>query len=737
MTRGPRWGRQRSAPSARLGLLPWSPMMWMLGALLLLALQPVFAEDGYDLWLRYRPLAAEQRAIYAPATAQLVMPAPSPTLAAARDELVRGLTGLMSQSPAAADRVSSAGALLVGTPQSQPQIAQLDLGLKGLPAQGYVIRQRRVDGQPVIAIAANDDVGVLYGVFHFLRLLQTQQPIDKLDISEASRVQLRMLNHWDNLDRSVERGYAGASLWDWHKLPDYLDPRYTDYARANASLGINATVLTNVNANAISLTTPYLYKAAALAKVFRPYGIRVFLTARFSAPVEIGGLKTADPADPDVQRWWQAKAAEIYKIIPDFGGLLVKANSEGQPGPQDYGRTHADGANMLADAVKPFGGTVIWRAFVYSHEEPDDRAKQAYSEFVPLDGKFRDNVLVQVKNGAIDFQPREPFHPLFGAMPKTPLAMEFQITKEYLGFATHLVYLGSFYEEVLRADTYRPRKGATIAKVCDGSLHNYARTAIAGVANTGTDRNWSGSHFDQANWYAFGRLAWNPMQSSKAIAEDWVRMTFSNDAKFVEPVVAMMMKSHEAVVDYMTPLGLHHVMGRGHHYGPGPWVQGGPRADWTSVYYHRADAKGIGFDRTATGSNAVAQYAAQVAAEFSDLKRVPEQFLLWFHHVPWDYRTQSGRILWDELVYRYTRGVDSVGEMAQTWQGLAPFVDAERHAQVATFLRIQQQEAKWWRDASIAYFQTFSKRPLPSGFAPPEQSLEYYKSLEFPYAPGH
>lgn len=727
----------RSTPAARPGLLLLAPMLWMLGASLLLALQPVHAEDGYDLWLRYRPLAAEQRAVYAPVTTQLVMSAPSPTLAAARDELVRGLSGLLSQPPASGNRVSAPGTLLVGTPQSEPQIAQLDLGLKGLPAQGYVIRQRRVDAQPVIAIAANDDVGVLYGVFHFLRLLQTQQPIDKLDISEASRVQLRMLNHWDNLDRSVERGYAGASLWDWHKLPDYLDPRYTDYARANASLGINATVLTNVNANAISLTAPYLYKAAALANVFRPYGIRVFLTARFSAPVEIGGLKTADPADPDVQRWWQAKAAEIYKIIPDFGGLLVKANSEGQPGPQDYGRTHADGANMLADAVKPFAGTVIWRAFVYSHEEPDDRAKQAYSEFVPLDGKFRDNVLVQVKNGAIDFQPREPFHPLFGAMPKTPLAMEFQITKEYLGFATHLAYLGSFYEEVLRADTHRPRKGATVAKVCDGSLHNYSRTAIAGVANTGTDRNWSGSHFDQANWYAFGRLAWNPMQSSKAIAEEWVRMTFSNDAQFVAPAVAMMMKSHQAVVDYMTPLGLHHLMARGHHYGPGPWVAGGPRADWTSVYYHRADAKGIGFDRTATGSNAVAQYAAPVAAQFGDLKRVPEQFLLWFHHVPWDYRTQSGRILWDELIYRYTRGVDSVGEMAQTWRQLAPFVDAERHAQVAAFLSIQQQEAKWWRDSSIAYFQTFSKRPLPPGFAPPEHPLEYYQALEFPYAPGH
>jgi len=708
--------------------------IWAMSAALFM--QPAAAEDGYELWLRYHSLPAEQRASYAPATTQLVMPTPSATLVAAKNELLRGLKGLLEQQPAVAERVSAPG-LLIGTPQSNAQIGQLDLGLKGLSPQGYVIKHRRVDGQQTVVIAANDDVGVLYGVFHFLRLLQTQQPLANLNITESTRIQLRMLNHWDNLDRTVERGYAGFSLWDWHKLPDYLDPRYTDYARANASIGINATVLTNVNANATALTEPYLQKAAALANVFRPYGIRVFLTARFSAPVEIGGLKTADPADPAVQQWWKAKAAEVYKFIPDFGGFLVKANSEGQPGPQDYGRTHADGANMLADAVQPFGGMVIWRAFVYSHEQPDDRAKQAFDEFVPLDGKFRDNVMVQVKNGAIDFQPREPFHPLFGAMPKTPLAMEFQITKEYLGFATHLVYLGSFFEEVLRADTYRPRQGSTVAKVLDGSVHNYAHTAIAGVSNIGTDRNWSGAQFEQANWYAFGRLAWNPMLSSKDLAEEWVRMTFSNDPKFVAPVVGMMMKSHEAVVDYMTPLGLHHLMGRGHHFGPGPWVEGGARADWTSVYYHRADANGIGFDRTKTGSNAIAQYAPPVAAQFGDIKRIPEQFLLWFHHVPWDYRTRSGRGLWDELVYRYTHGVDQVREMRNTWQGLAPFVDAERHYEVAAFLKIQEQEAKWWRDASIAYFQTFSKRPLPAGFAPPEHSLEYYKSLEFPYAPGH
>ena len=698
---------------------------------------PVAAEDGYDLWLRYRPIEAEWAERYRAAAAQLVMNGRSPPLEAAKDELQRGLKGLLGAEPPSSSELSRHGAIIAGTPRSEPLLSNLKPDLERLAPQGYVIRSASIAGRTATVIAANDDVGVLYGAFHFLRLLQTRQSIEQLDVRESPHVQLRMLNHWDNLDRSVERGYAGASLWDWHKLPDYLDPRYTDYARANASLGLNGTALTNVNANAATLTPMYLEKAAALANVFRSYGIRVFLTARFSAPMEIGGLKTADPARAEVQAWWQAKADEIYRYIPDFGGFLVKANSEGQPGPQDYGRSHADGANMLAAALEPHGGVVIWRAFVYSNEEPDDRAKQAYTEFTPLDGRFRSNVLLQVKNGAIDFQPREPFHPLFGAMPKTPLMMEFQITKEYLGFATHLVYLGSFWEEVLRADTFAQGEGSTVAKVLDGSLHHYARTGMAGVANTGADRNWSGSHFDQANWYAFGRLAWNPMLSSKTIAEEWVRMTFSSDPGFVTPVVDMMMKSHQAVVDYMTPLGLHHLMGRGHHYGPAPWVDGGPRADWTSVYFHRADAQGVGFNRTATGSNAVAQYASRVAKLFGDRKRVPEDFLLWFHHVPWDSRTQSGRTLWDELVHRYTRGVDAVRDMRATWEELAPFVDRERHAQVTAFLHIQEKEAKWWRDASVAYFQTFSKRPIPDGYAAPAHTLEYYKSLEFPYAPGH
>jgi alpha-glucuronidase len=697
---------------------------------------PAGAEDGYDLWLRYRAGEASVTRMLDSTVQELVRGADSPTLMAAGAELSRGLSQLTGRTIPLVDSPSRPGAVVFGTPGSSALIAGLPLSLGRAGREGYVIRSLNIDQRPAIVIAANSDVGVLYGTFHFLRLIQTGQPLAALDIVSQPRTQIRVLNHWDNLDRHVERGYAGQSIWDWHKLPAYLDPRYTDYARACASLGINGAVLTNVNANATSLTPPYLQKAAALAGVFRPYGVRVYLTARFSAPIELGGLKTADPLDPQVRAWWKAKAGEVYAQIPDFGGFLVKANSEGQPGPQDYKRTHADGANMLAEVLAPHGGVVIWRAFVYSNESPDDRAKQAYNEFVPLDGRFADNVLVQVKNGAIDFQPREPFHPLFGAMPKTPLMMEFQITKEYLGFATHLTYLGTLYEEALDADTMVKGKGSTVARVVDGELHGYGKTGMAGVANIGADRNWTGSHFDQANWFAFGRLAWDPNLSAQSIAQEWVRMTFSNDPAFVEPVVAMMMRSREAVVDYMMPLGLHHLFDTGHHYGPGPWVNNLDRADWNPTYYHRADATGIGFDRGPRGSNATAQYSPKVAAQFSNLAKTPEQFLLWFHHVPWDYKTSSGRILWDELVFRYTRGVEVVSQMRRTWAGLAQYVDAGRFAQVSAFLAIQEQEAQWWRDACIAYFQTFSKRPLPAGLAPPAHPLEYYQSLKFPYAPG-
>jgi len=689
--------------------------------LLLLAISPAAAraEDGYRLWLRYDPIEAPRRAAYARSATELVVEGRGSTLEAAKGELVRGLSGLLARPQPVAARVDRDGALVLAKLGS----ARADLG-----EEGYSIRSERVNGHAATVIGANSDRGLLYGAFAYLRLLQTRQPAVQLALADAPKLKLRLLDHWDNPDRSVERGYAGQSLWDWQKLPGWVEPRYTDYARADASIGINGVVLNNVNAKADVLTARWLLKVKALADTFRPWGIRVYLSARFSAPMELGGLKTADPLDPAVRAWWKAKAGEIYRLIPDFGGFLVKANSEGQPGPQDYRRSHAEGANMLAEALGPHGGTVFWRAFVYAAAPGSDRAKQAFEEFTPLDGRFAPNVVLQVKNGPIDFQPREPFHPLFGAMPRTPLALEAQITKEYLGFATHLAYLGTMWEEVLQSDTCRPRCGTPVARTI---------AAMAGVANVGTDRNWSGSQFDQANWYAFGRLAWNPDASAKTVAEEWARMTWTDADEAVRPIVDMMMGSRQAVVDYMTPLGLAHLMGTGHHYGPAPWVSDLERPDWNPTYYHRADVGGIGFDRTASGSNAVRQYAPEVAARFGNLAAVPDDYLLWFHHLPWDHRMRGGGTLWEALVRRYDRGTAAVAAERRTWDRLRPWIDPERHAEVAAFLRIQEDEAKWWRDASIAYFQSVSKRPLPAGSAPPAHDLLWYKSLQFNWVPGH
>ncbi|RSV43575.1 alpha-glucuronidase [Sphingomonas sp. ABOLE] len=694
------------------------------------------AETGYDLWLRYQPLDASTVQRVAPKLRYVVADGSRPTIRAALDELDRGLAGLIGSAPAHASAVRGEGGVVLATAGS-PLLAGMKLPLAALGREGFLLRTTTIGGAKVTLIAANSDTGLLYGSFRLLKLLQLRAPIDALDVQDAPKLQLRVLDHWDNLDRYVERGYAGQSLWDWQKLPGYKDPRYTDYARANASIGINAVVPNNVNANADILTAPYLQKVKALAEVFRPYGIRIYLTARFSAPIEIGGLKTADPLDPAVRAWWKAKADEIYAVIPDFGGFLVKANSEGQPGPSDYKRSHADGANMLADALAPHGGVVMWRAFVYSEHNDADRHKQANDEFVPLDGKFRDNVLLQVKNGAIDFQPREPFHPLFGAMPKTPLMLEVQITKEYLGFATHLAYLGTMWEEVLESDTFRPRAGSTVAKVLETPVAPKALTGMAGVANIGTDVNWSGSQFDQANWYAYGRLAWDPDAKAEDIARDWARLTWSPDPAVVTPIVAMMLESREAVVNYMTPLGLGHVMATGHHYGPGPWVSDLARPEWNPTYYHRADADGIGFDRTPTGTNALGQYAPQVAKRWGDLKTVPDSLLLWFHHVPWDYRLRSGETLWDSLIAHYDTGIATVEDMQHRWAGLEGKVDARRWEEVRDFLAIQRQEAQWWRDASIAYWQSLSKRPLPAGHLAPPRPLSYYEAIRTPHAPGN
>ncbi|MGA1798958.1 alpha-glucuronidase family glycosyl hydrolase [Sphingomonas sp. 4RDLI-65] len=693
---------------------------------------PAHAEDGYDLWLRYRTLPAADAAARVGGARTIEVRGASPALTASANEIRRGLAGLSGNAPVADAR---APAIMLATAQNR-DVAMLHLPLAPLGAEGYLVRRVSLGNRKVTLVTGNTDIGVLYGSFALLRHLQTGGSLDRIDLTSSPRVKLRVLDHWDNLDGVVERGYAGASLWDWWTLPDLRDPRYTDYARANASIGINGTVLNNVNAKAESLTAPHIAKAAALADVFRPYGIKVYLAARFSAPIELGGLKTADPLDPQVAAWWKAKTDEIYRAIPDFGGFLVKANSEGQPGPRDYHRSHADGANMLAAAVAPHGGIVMWRAFVYAETDPEDRAKQAYTEFKPLDGKFAPNVIVQVKNGAIDFQPREPFHPLFGAMPKTPLMIEFQITKEYLGFATHLAYLGPMFAETLASETMRT-PGETVAKVVDGSVEGHAQTGMAGVANIGRDRDWAGSTFNQANWYAFGRMAWDPTLGAAPVAREWAAMTFAPSPRVVDPVVAIMMGSREAVVDYMTPLGLAHVMATGHHYGPGPWIADLKRPEWNPVYYHRADKAGIGFDRTKTGSNAVAQYAPALARKLADPATTPERELLWFHHVAWDRRMASGRTLWAEMVHDYDSGVGYVADMRRRWDGLKTQVDTERWAKTATYLAVQEHEARWWRDASLAYWMSVNDLPLPAGVAAPAHDLAWYKAQRFPYAPGN
>jgi alpha-glucuronidase len=696
------------------------------------------AEDGYRLWLRYVPVADALRAQqYRSQVQGFCFYGQSATIEAAMKEMSMAIEGLLGKKISNSKNIST-GFIVAGSAGNKEITALVpakDLAATG--SEGFLIRTMQQGNKKILVIAANTDIGVLYGTFHFLRLLQTGQTISALNIVSAPAIHLRILDHWDNLNRTVERGYAGLSIWNWHTLPDYIDQRYIDYARANASIGINGTVLTNVNANALVLTKDYLVKVAALANVLRPYGIRVYLTARFSAPAETGGLKTADPLDPAVQHWWQEKVKEIYQYIPDFGGFLVKANSEGQPGPQNYGRSHADGANMLADAVAPFGGIVMWRAFVYSNEAPDDRFKQAYNEFQPLDGKFRDNVLIQVKNGPIDFQPREPFHPLFGAMPHTPLMMEFQITQEYLGQATHLVYEAPLFHECLDAHTYRPNANSTVASVVDGSAESHVLSGMAGVANIGNERNWTGHPFGQANWYAFGRLAWDHTLSSGTIAEEWIRQTFSNNQIVVARTKEMMLSSREAMVNYMTPLGLHHIMGYGHHYGPAPWFNKASRADWNPVYFHRADSLGIGFDRTNTGSDALAQYAPAVRKMFGDRATCPEAYLLWFHHVGWRDVLPSGKTLWNELVDRYYAGVDSVRKLQLEWRTLQGLIDEERYKQVSMLLAIQEKEAVWWRNACLLYFQTFSHLPIPPSYEKPDHTLEYYEALKFPYAPGN
>ena len=633
------------------------------------------AENGSHLWLRL-PVNAH---------AEISAPRQSPTLNIAVEELQQAWKGAPVRL-----------------------VIQKD---KQLQAEGFRIRHE--DNK--ITLTSPTETGLLYAAYHLLRMQETGQNVVEAQTTENPAYNLRILNHWDNMDRTVERGYAGQSLWNWEELPNTLSDRYKEYARANASIGINGTVLNNVNASPKILSAEYLQKVKALADIFRPYGLRVYLSVNFASPMALDSLSTADPLDKEVIRWWKNKVKEIYRIIPDFGGFLVKANSEGQPGPCDFGRTHAEGANMLADALKPYKGIVMWRAFVYSPSDAD-RAKQAYLEFEPLDGQFRNNVIVQVKNGPIDFQPREPYSPLFGAMQHTPLMAEFQVTQEYLGHSNHLAYLAPMWKEFFEF-------------VAPASLK-----AVAGVANIGTDANWCGHTFAQANWYAFGRLAWQPSLSSGNIADEWLKQTFGSQPSDINAQLKkMMLDSHEAVVNYMMPLGLHHIFAWGHHYGPEPWCSiPGARPDWLPSYYHRADKQGIGFDRSSKGSNAVAQYPETLAKQYDNIDTCPEEYLLWFHHVPWSHRMKSGRSLWDELCHHYDNGVRQVRDFQKIWDAAEKYIDAERFHEVQSKLKIQARDAVWWKDACLLYFQEFSGMPIPYEIERPIHELKDLQKVHLP-----
>ena len=570
-------------------------------------------------------------------------------------------------------------------------------------------------------ITASNPIGLLYGAYELIRLQNTdayntgsgnQQNFSKaIDETEKPQVGLRILNHWDNLDGSIERGYAGKSIFKWEEIKlgkkgkggsisKSLHDRLITYARANASLGINGSVLNNVNASPKMMTAEYINKVKVIANILRPYGIRVYLSINFASPMALGYTKTADPLDKKVQQWWQKKAKEIYAAIPDFGGFLVKANSEGQPGPGDYHRTHAEGANMLADAVKPYGGIIMWRSFVYgANHKGEDRVKQAVSEFKGMDGKFRDNVILQSKNGPLDFQPREPYAPIFDNIKQTPQIAELQITQEYLGQSKHLTYLAPMWKEFF--DFVNPDK----------------LVGISGVANIGDDANWCGHPFSQANWYAFGRLAWNPSLSAEEIAHEWLVQTYENqDEKFTKPVEMMMMTSREACVNYMMPLGLHHIFKFDHHYGPEPdgFIASYP-LEWCPVYYHKADAKGIGFDRSSKGTDAVGQYPEPYRSQYDNIQTCPEEYLLWFHHVPWDYRMKSGSTLWQELCMKYNMGVAMVEVYRDYWHTSAKQY-MKSHEQewqhTDSLLNVQLENAKEWRNTCLKYFQTFSKKDI-------------------------
>ena len=664
---------------------------------------------------------------------------------------------LQGPAPTATNTLDIAKAEIAQHWKGGTPVLKVNKAMKGLPAGSFNITIQA--GTPTIQAAS--EVGLLYGSYHLLRLQQTGANVTDTAFVEQPSYNIRILNHWDNLNGTIERGYAGRSIF-WRNSADQmrrnadgevneedlLHPkdapeipsvdRLRDYARANASIGINAYVPDNVNASPKVLTTEYLLEVKKMADIMRPYGMKTYLAINFASPMVIGGLDTADPLDKNVQKWWTAKVKEIYKLIPDFGGFLVKANSEGQPGPNDFGRTHAEGANMLAKALKPFGGIVMWRAFVYSPSDPD-RAKQAYLEFQPLDGQFLDNVIIQIKNGPIDFQPREAYSALFGAMPKTREMAEWQITQEYLGHSNHIAYLAPMWTEFLQ-------QVKEIARCPINNALSPARslTAISAVSNVGNSPSWCGNVMAQSNWYAFGRLAWNDELSACQIADEWARLTLfpdRNDAattKALANVKCLMLRSREAIVNYMMPLGLHHQFAWGHHYGPEPYCDiPGARPDWMPSYYAKADAEGLGFNRSSTGSNATGQYPAEYAKVLDNPETCPYDLLLWFHHVPWGKTIQhrcgdrvARESLWNALCHHYQHGLDEARAMQRDWDRCQGQIDADVFADIQRRLRIQTRDAQWWKDGCLLYFQTFSGLPFPDDVESAVHDLDKLRAIK-------
>jgi alpha-glucuronidase len=661
-------------------------------------------EDGYNAWLRYSRLGdsnVDMGNLIVDTNEKI-----AETTKLIHQELTLGLSKLVGFKFGNGRELKPRSLVVISGKSSEHAHLLTEKEFDDMGTEGYFIGQIPIIGDAttggqLIVIAGATEFAALRGAFAFLRLVQTAESIPNcLDIPTNP---LRIIAHWDNADSGVERGYAGKSLWKWNELPETIDPRLTDYARLNASIGINGIVINNVNASPSVLSHESILKTAALARVFRPYGIKVYCSINFASPCKLDNLPSADPLDQKVIEWWQKKANEIYEIIPDFGGFLVKANSEGVPGPQDYGRTHADGANMLAAALKPHGGIIMWRTFVYTMGNQDpDRVKRSYLEFKPLDGKFDDNVLIQIKTGPLDFQPREPFHPLFGALPKSRKLAELQITQEYMGQSTHLVYLASLWEEVLKSNTFGNGDQSMVAQIIEATPQAGAG-GVAGGANTGSDRNWCGHQFAQANWYAFGRLAWNSQLTASDIATEWIQQTWSRKPEVVSRIRGIMLQSYEAYVSYTMPLGLHHMVG-GDHYAPLPEGEGDPRG-----IFHHADAHGIGYDRTRKGSDAVDQYNLPLNDQFNDPKTCPEKFLLWFHHLPWDYKMASGRTLWEELCFNYDSGIKTAKDMEKSWNELKPEIDAQRHVEVAAKLSQQAKDAEAWSAKCLTYFSQYSK----------------------------